>query len=281
MKTMKPQDYQRVEKAIHFLSSRWREQPRLEEVAKAAGLSLFHFQRLFQRWAGVSPKRFLQYLTAEYAKERLRVSRSVLDAAYESGLSGPGRLHDLLLSVEAMTPGQYKALGEGLRVEYGAHPTPFGQALAAVTSRGICGFAFLDKRGEKAALADLKRKWPRANFILKPEATRPVVDKIFRSKKVKGLKVLLQGTPFQLKVWEALLRIPAGNLAAYQDVAKGIGKPKAARAVGTAIGQNTIAYLIPCHRVIQETGVVGNYRWGSERKKVMLAWEAGSFTAES
>lgn len=272
---MKTNDYERVEKAIRYLESNWQAQPELGELAKAAGLSLFHFQRLFKRWAGVSPKRFLQYLTLEYAKKRLRESKSVLDAAYDSGLSGPGRLHDLFISVEAMTPGEYKALGKGLRIEYGVHPTPFGEALAATTSRGLCGFLFLDKGREKEALAQFKGQWPEADFVHGPSATEEATRKIFHSSRPKGgLKLLLKGTPFQIKVWEALLRIPAGCVAAYKDVAEEIGSPGASRAVGTAVGQNNIAYLIPCHRVIRDTGVIGDYKWGSSRKKAILAWEA-------
>jgi AraC family transcriptional regulator, regulatory protein of adaptative response / methylated-DNA-[protein]-cysteine methyltransferase len=271
---MRTNDYERIEKAILYLESNWKRQPELEELAQAAGLSPFHFQRLFQRWAGVSPKRFLQYLTAEFAKKRLRESQSILDASYDAGLSGPGRLHDLFISVEAMTPGEYKALGQGLRVEYGVHPTPFGEALAAVTSRGLCGFLFLGQGGEKSALSQLKRHWPKADFVSNPVATGDVVQKIFQpTHSKKNLKVLLKGTPFQVKVWEALLRIPAGCVTSYGDLAEKIGKPKASRAVGSAVGQNNIAYLIPCHRVIRETGVLGDYRWGSARKKALLGWE--------
>ena len=271
---MRTNDYERIEKAIRYLESNWKQQPELEELAWAAGLSPFHFQRLFQRWAGVSPKRFLQYLTAEFAKKRLRESQSVLDASYEAGLSGPGRLHDLFISVEAMTPGQYKALGRGLRIEYGVHSTPFGDALVAVTSRGLCGFLFLGPSGEKAALAQLKRHWPKAEFIPNPSETGDVVQKIFQpTPSRKKLTVLLKGTPFQIKVWEALLKIPAGCVSAYGDLADKIGKPKASRAVGSAVGKNNIAYLIPCHRVIRETGLLGEYRWGSARKKAILGWE--------
>lgn len=273
---MKETDYSRVEKAIRYIEGHWQNQPQLEEVAYSIGLSPFHFQKLFQRWAGVSPKRFLQYLTVENAKERLRESRSVLDAAYESGLSGPGRLHDLFVSVESMTPGEYKALGKGLRIEYGVQATPFGDALAATTARGLCGFWFLGQGGEKAALAYLKENWPQADFIRRPSAVAGVVQRFFKkttSGKREEIKILLKGTPFQLKVWEALLRIPAGCLVAYKDVAEKVGDAKACRAVGTAVGRNPIAYLIPCHRVIRETGVLGNYRWGSARKKALLVWE--------
>jgi AraC family transcriptional regulator, regulatory protein of adaptative response / methylated-DNA-[protein]-cysteine methyltransferase len=271
---MKEADYSRVEKAIHYIEGHWRNQPKLEEVARSAGLSLFHFQKLFQRWARVSPKRFLQYLTVENAKERLRESRSVLDAAYESGLSGPGRLHDLFVSVEAMTPGEYKALGKGLRIEYGVQATPFGDAMAATTARGLCGFWFLDRGGEREAITLMKKNWPGAQFV--PGGDRQQISRIFQSdpsKKPKPIKVLLKGAPFQLKVWEALLKIPAGCVLAYKDVAERMGDSKASRAVGTAVGQNPIAYLIPCHRVIRETGVLGDYRWGSARKKALLAWE--------
>lgn len=270
---MKTNDYDRIEKAIRYLESNWQRQPRLEEVARASGLSAFHFQRLFQRWAGVSPKRLLQYLTAEYAKKRLRESKSILDAAFDSGLSGPGRLHDLFVSVEAMTPGEYKALGAGLKIEYGIHPTPFGEVLAAVTARGLCGLLFLGTGGGKAALSQLKRQWPRAEFIQNPSVTAEVIQKLFGKSGGRKLKMLLKGTPFQLKVWEALLKIPMGCLAAYKDIAKGIGEPKATRAVGTAIGRNSIAFLIPCHRVIRDSGVLGNYKWGPDRKKAILAWE--------
>jgi AraC family transcriptional regulator of adaptative response/methylated-DNA-[protein]-cysteine methyltransferase len=271
---MKETDYSRVEKAIRYIEDHWRDQPDLEDVAHSAGLSPFHFQRLFQRWAGVSPKRFLQFLTVENAKERLRESRSVLDAAYDSGLSGPGRLHDLFVSVESMTPGEYKALGKGLRIEYGVQNTPFGEALAATTAQGLCGFWFLGRGGEREAVTLMKKNWPGARFV--PSGNRQQANRIFQSDppgKAKPVKVLLKGTPFQLKVWEALLRIPAGCLLAYKDVAERVGDSKASRAVGTAIGQNPIAYLIPCHRVIRETGVLGDYRWGSARKKALLGWE--------
>lgn len=270
---MNSKDYERIEKVIRYLEKEWPNQPDLNQVATVVGLSPFHLQRLFKRWAGVSPKRFLQYLTVEHAKRRLKESRSVLDSAYDSGLSGSGRLHDLFVSVEAMTPGEFKRGGEGLQIQYGFHETPFGQALVATTQRGICGFSFLEKNGKSQALTDLKRNWPKAQFVGATEKTSEVVKKLFKKPASKRLKVLLKGTSFQLKVWEALLKIPSGSVAAYQDVAKVIGKPSAARAVGTAVGQNSIAFLIPCHRVIRESGVLGDYRWGSARKKALLAWE--------
>ncbi len=217
-------------------------------------------------------------MTVENAKERLRESRSVLDAAYDSGLSGPGRLHDLFVSVESMTPGEYKALGRGLRIEYGVQSTPFGDALAATTARGLCGFWFLGKGGEKAALAYLRENWPRADFERRPSAVAGVVRAFSKNpapgkKKKGGRDPFLKGTPFQLKVWEALLKIPAGCVVAYKDVAEKVGDAKACRAVGTAVGRNPIAYLIPCHRVIRETGGLKNYRWGSARKKAPLPGE--------
>jgi AraC family transcriptional regulator of adaptative response/methylated-DNA-[protein]-cysteine methyltransferase len=245
-------------------------------------LSPFHFQRLFKRWAGVSPKRFLQYLTVENAKRRLRESKSVMNTAYDSGLSGPGRLHDLFVSVVAMTPGEFKKAGEGLSVIYGVHSTPFGEALIALSPRGICGFSFLGPGGKKKALADLKENWPKASLEEEMEKTSRVSASLFsRYSRAARAKVLLKGTAFQLKVWEALLKIPAGSVRAYQDVAESIGRPKAARAVGTAIGKNNIAFLIPCHRVIRETGVIGEYRWGSVRKKALLAWEEARLKKES
>ena len=273
---MPNQDYERVEKAIRFLEERYKDQPSLEAVAGSVRLSLFHFQRLFQRWAGVSPKRFLQRLTVENAKKQLEESQTILNAAYDSGLSGPGRLHDLFVSVEAMTPGDYKKGGEGIKIQYGIHPTPFGEALVALTQRGLCGFSFLRDGKVKTALKELKNHWPKADFNENRKATKGIIRQIFKtvsSNSEKKIPVLLKGTPFQLKVWEALLRIPEGSVVSYKTLAKMTGNPQASRAVGTAVGQNTIAYLIPCHRVIRETGVLGNYKWGSARKKAILARE--------
>ncbi len=266
-------DYDRIEKTIHYLEKHFQEQPSLEEIAQFVHLSPFHFQRLFQKWAGVSPKQFIQYLTAEHAKRRLLESRSVMEAAYDVGLSGPGRLHDLMVSVEAMTPGEYKAGGKGMKIQWGVHPTPFGDALVAITPRGICGLSFAEN--PKKVLAEFKAQWSRAQWVENPAGTLKIIRQIFgkRSQKRK-IKILLKGTEFQIKVWEALLKIPTGLVQSYQDVARAIQKPKASRAVGTAVGQNSIAYLIPCHRVIRETGILGDYRWGSSRKKAMLGWEA-------
>jgi AraC family transcriptional regulator of adaptative response/methylated-DNA-[protein]-cysteine methyltransferase len=266
-------DYDRIEKTIRYWESHFQEQPSLEEMAQFIHLSPFHFQRLFQKWAGVSPKQFIQYLTAEHAKRRLLESRSVLEAAYDAGLSGPGRLHDLMVSVEAMTPGEVKARGKGMTIKWGIQGTPFGKALVAVTPRGICGLSFAEN--PKKVLAEFKIQWPQAKWIENSTGTLKIIHQLFGTgARKREVKVLLKGTEFQIKVWEALLKIPAGFVQSYQDVAQAIQKPKASRAVGTAVGQNAVAYLIPCHRVIRETGILGDYRWGSSRKKAMLGWEA-------
>lgn len=268
-------DYVRVEKAIHYLEENFRRQPQLEEVARAAGLSEYHFQRLFRRWVGVSPKRFLQVLTAEHARGLLRGQRSVLDAAYEVGLSGGGRLHDLMVAVDAVTPGEVRRLGSGLVVRHGVHPTPFGDALVAVTDRGICGLDFLQEGGEPAALEELRACWPQATLCEDPETTAPLAERVFHGATPGArLPLFLGGTNFQVKVWEALLRIPAGFVVSYGEVAELAGVPGAMRAVGTAVGRNPVAYLIPCHRVIRKSGALGEYRWGTTRKRALLGWEA-------
>lgn len=268
-------DYDRIEKTIRYLEKHFQEQPSLEAMARWIHLSPFHFQRLFQRWAGVSPKQFVQYLTAQQAKQRLLESRSVLEAAYDAGLSGPGRLHDLMVTVEAMTPGEFKARGKGMTIEWGVHPTPFGEAFLALTPRGICGLSFLKSENSKLTFLQFQKQWPQAKLVKNAGSTLKVIRRIFGTDSPeRDLKILLRGTEFQLKVWEALLKIPAGLVRSYQDIAKEIQSPGASRAVGTAVGQNAIAYLIPCHRVIRETGILGDYRWGSSRKKAMLGWEA-------
>ncbi len=273
-------DYARVARAIHFLSENFLAQPDLAEAARSVHLSPYHFQRLFTRWAGVSPKRFVQFLTVEHAKARLAEAHDVLSTSLDSGLSSPGRLHDLFVGVEALSPGEYKNGGAGLTVRYGVHLGPFGPCLIAVTSRGICGLAFFEaKDGSAIALADLRRKWPAATLTEDAGATAPTAAAIFRPRRA-GLAprdlppLLLAGTNFQIQVWTALLRIAPGGLATYADIAALIGHPRAARAVGTAVGQNAIAYLIPCHRVIQKSGVLGDYRWGTTRKQALVGWEA-------
>jgi len=273
----KAEDYRRIEKAIEFLAENYHQQPSLEEIARSVNLSEFHFQRLFRRWAGISPKRLVQFLTLEHAKQMLEESRSVLDAAYDAGLSSPSRLHDLFVTAEAMTPGEFKAKGAGLEISYGFHPSPFGECLLAVTERGICGLGFVGEGGRKQTLEDFKRKWPSAQFQENPEKTVSYIHGIFTAKKRNGahpVKLLLMGTNFQIKVWEALLRIPPGSVACYEDLARQVGKPSAARAVGSAVGRNPISFLIPCHRAIRKMGITGNYHWGAARKKAILAWEA-------
>lgn len=266
-------DYIRIEQAIRYLETNYQRQPELAEVASAVGLSEFHFQRLFTRWAGISPKRFLQYLTKEGAKELLQRA-SVLETAYGVGLSGPGRLHDLMVTTEAVTPGQVRAKGQGLTIEYGFGATPFGEALVGITERGICFFGFVEKERE-AAIDILRGEWPLAALEHAPGQASRILSSVFEAASPSGpLPLYLNGTNFQLKVWEALLNIPIGSVTTYQGIAAAIGQPAAARAAGTAIGQNPIAYLIPCHRVIRKVGEFGKYRYGSARKKALLGWEA-------
>lgn len=270
-------DYQRVAQAIQFLEQNYQTQPSLEELAAELALSPFHLQRLFTQWAGVSPKRFVQYLTAEHAKSLLTNAHSVLDATYATGLSSPGRLHDLLVATEAVTPGEFKQRGAGLQIAYGRHATPFGDCLLAVTGRGICQLLFVTEGGWEQAVAELHDQWQAAALIADQTQTQPLIDQIFPvdgSDGQRSVSLLLKGTNFQLKVWKALLQIPAGAAWSYEDVAQAIGQPKAARAVGNAVGANPIAYLIPCHRVIRKSGIVDAYRWGSTRKKAMLVWES-------
>lgn len=268
-------DYARVERAIRYLREHAREQPSLAEVASALGLSEFHFQRLFQRWAGVSPKRFLQVLTLTEAKRLLEESRSVLEASVEVGLSGPGRLHDLFLSVERMTPGEYKERGRGLEMAWSVERTPLGDALLVANPRGLCAVSFVDG-GVDAALDEVRARWPDAAFVHRPDALRDAAGELrnrMAGQVDRPLGILLKGTPLQLKVWEALLRIPAGRVATYAEVARLAEHPGAVRAVASAVASNPVGYLIPCHRVIRSTGAVGEYHWGGDRKVALLALE--------
>jgi AraC family transcriptional regulator of adaptative response/methylated-DNA-[protein]-cysteine methyltransferase len=275
-------DYERIEKVIHYLGSHYLEQPDLQTLARVAQVSEFHFHRLFSRWAGVTPKAFLKFVTAQHAKALLRQSQSVLDASLDSGLSGPGRLHDLLVSVDAVSPGEFKSYGEGMEIRYGFHPTPFGTCLVGATARGVCHLSFLEKDSSSrraSILSEFRSDWPKAVLRHHPQSTRPIAAKIFdrdSRSSTQRIPVLLIGTPFRLKVWEALLKIPFGHVVSYRDVACSIGAPTASRAVGAAVGSNPVAYLIPCHRVIHESGIVGDYRWGRLRKLAILAWENGS-----
>lgn len=269
-------DYLLVEQAIQYLEQNFRQQPDLQAIADHVGLSEYHFQRLFTRWVGISPKKFVQFLTLNYAKELLAESRSLLETTYEAGLSSPGRLHDLFITHEAVTPGEYKRLGDGLDISYGFHATPFGRCLLGVTARGVCGLSFVDEGQQGQTLDALAANWPLAELARDDERTRPYIDQIFATTRTKPatLPLLLKGTNFQIQVWRALLRTASGTAVTYSDVAQLAGKPKAVRAVGTAVGRNPIAYLIPCHRVIRQTGSFGQYHWGATRKKAILGWEA-------
>ena len=278
-------EYARIEAAILYLEEHFRNQPELGEVAEAAGLSPHHFQRLFRRWAGISPKRFGQFLTLDYAKAQLEASASVLDAAYDAGLSGPSRLHDLFVTYEAMSPGAFKEGGDGVDIAYGVHPSPFGPCFVGQTERGICalGFADDDRSDADAVRAEFERRWPAARFHEDRAATEPVVARIFDGGRAAGaepLRLAVCGTNFQLKVWEALLRIPHGRITSYHALAQALGLPRSARAVGGAVAANPISYLIPCHRVIRRSGAISNYEWGPARKRVMLGWEAARFGSE-
>lgn len=271
-----PSDYARIERALAYLADHAEEQPELDAVATEIGLSSFHFQRLFTRWVGVSPKKFLQHLTLERAKAALAASASVLDAAHEAGLSGPSRLHDLFIAHEAVTPGEFKRRGEGLAISYGFADSPFGEALILTTSRGICGLAFVGEGGRVACLADMKSRWPRARFTADEAAVAALAGPIFAADgpERERLSLVLYGSPFQVKVWEALLRIPPGALTCYEAIAASLGHARASRAVGSAVGDNPISYLIPCHRVIRKSGEISHYHWGRPRKIAMIGWEA-------
>ncbi len=266
-------DYQRIEQAILYLETHYKEQPSLEDVAANVGLSEYHFQRLFTRWAGVSPKRFLQFVTKESAKELLKRSENLLDTTHQIGLSSLGRLHDLFVTTEAVTPGEYKSSGAGVTIRYGIHSTPFGRCLIATTDRGICHLGFVQS-SEGDAIDDLVSEWKQAKMIEDSKSTEVMMEPIFDlDYRGKPLGLHLRGTNFQLKVWEALLQIPAGTVTTYKTVAERIGNPKALRAVGTAVGHNPIAVLIPCHRVINTVGEFGKYRYGAVRKKALLVRE--------
>src|SRR5512143_1489001 len=267
-------DYPLIEQAILYLEKNYKSQPSLAQVAENVGLSEFHFQRLFTRWAGISPKRFLQFVTKENAKHLLDRSENLLDTTYQVGLSSLGRLHDLFVSTEAVTPGQYKTRGAGLTIRYGLHPTPFGECLIGLTERGICHFGFVEG-SEGDAIDNLVAGWQQASMIEDHRATAPLVEPIFDLSRRSDhpLRLHLTGTNFQIKVWEALLRIPPGQVTTYGQLAARIGQPTATRAVGTAVGHNPIAVLIPCHRVIRGLGEFGNYRYGAARKVALLAHE--------
>lgn len=273
-------DYQRIEQAIIFLEENFYRQPTLKEIADGVYLSEYHFQRLFSRWVGISPKRFLQFLTKEYAKDLLMKSRNLLDVTFETGLSSPGRLHDLFVNCEGVSPGEFKNQGEGLTIEYGIQPTPFGECLLAVTERGLCELAFIKNGNTEQKLEHLKHRWQKAKMDANETRIKKLFGQIFapsNHRRTKPLNLYLRGTNFQIKVWEALLRIPPGFVASYEDIATQIGKPKAVRAVANAVAANPIAYIIPCHRVIRKIGDFGEYQGGRARKKALLGWEAARY----
>ena len=269
-------DYQRMEKVLLYLAAHREYQPSLEELAQVVALSPFHFQRLFKRWVGLSPKQFMDLLTIQNAKSLLKESKSLLDVSLDLGLSGPSRLHDLFLKLEAMTPGEFKLQGKNLEIVYGFHPTRFGMCFVALTERGICALSFVEENAREVQIEALKDSWPHAKLKHDQSKTRKYLQKILLSKKdlqKNAVSLLLKGTPFQIKVWQALIQIPKGALVSYEDIANFLHKPKAVRAVASAIVHNPIAYLIPCHRVIQKVGNFGEYRWGASRKKAILGWE--------
>jgi AraC family transcriptional regulator of adaptative response/methylated-DNA-[protein]-cysteine methyltransferase len=275
-------DYDIVRRAIAYISGHWRSQPEIEEIAEAAGVTATDLHHLFRRWAGLTPKAFLQALTLDRARELLRDSASVLDASYEVGLSGPGRLHDLFVTHEAMSPGEWKSGAEGLTVSYGFHPSLFGTALIMATGRGLCGLAFSDLGEERAALDDMRRRWPRANYVEDSARTAAIAARIFDKnlwRQDRPLRVVLIGTDFEVRVWETLLRIPLGRATTYSNIAGLIGAPKAVRAVGAAVGKNPISFVVPCHRVLGKSGALTGYHWGITRKRAMLGWEAGRVAA--
>jgi len=275
-------DYDSVRRAIAFISEHWRAQPTIESVADAAGVTPDELHHLFRRWASLTPKAFMQALTLDHAKGLLRDSASVLDAALDSGLSGPGRLHDLFVTHEAMSPGEWKNGGAGMTLRYGFHPSPFGTAIVIATGRGLAGLAFADPGEEPAALADMQRRWPRANYLEDLGGTSELARRIFDTKLWRPdqpLRVVLIGTDFEVRVWETLLGIPMGKAATYSAIASKIGRPKACRAVGAAVGKNPLSFVVPCHRVLGRSGDITGYHWGLTRKRAMLGWEAGQVRA--
>ena len=271
-------DYDSVRRAIAFISEHWRTQPTIEAMAEAAGLTPDELHHLFRRWAGLTPKAFMQALTLDHAKNLLRGSASVLDAALDSGLSGPGRLHDLFVTHEAMSPGEWKSGGAGMKLRYGFHQSPFGTAVVIASDRGLAGLAFADPGEEQPALADMQRRWPLASYVADQTATAPFAQRIFDRRLWRSdqpLRVVLIGTDFEVRVWQTLLKIPMGRAVSYSDIAKRINSPKASRAVGAAVGKNPISFVVPCHRALGKSGALTGYHWGLTRKRAMLGWEAG------
>ena len=271
-------DYDSVRRAIAFISERWRMQPTIEAMADAAGVTSDELHHLFRRWAGLTPKAFMQALTLDHAKGLLRDSASILDAALDSGLSGPGRLHDLFVTHEAMSPGEWKNGGAGMTLTFGFHPSPFGTAIVIASGRGLAGLAFSDPGGEQPALLDMQRRWPRATYVEDRAGTESLARRVFDTRQWRAdqpLRVVLIGTDFEVRVWESLLKIPMGRAVCYSDIAAGIERPKASRAVGAAVGKNPISFVVPCHRALGKSGALTGYHWGITRKQAMIGWEAG------
>jgi AraC family transcriptional regulator of adaptative response/methylated-DNA-[protein]-cysteine methyltransferase len=274
-------DYDQIRRAIAFLARTWTEQPGLEELAAHLDLEPTQCQKLFKRWCGLSPKEFVQALTVHHARGLLKDSASVLDAAFEVGLSGGGRLHDLFVSHEAMTPGEYKRRGEGLEMAYGFHASPFGEALLIATRRGLAGLAFVDEdKGQtpQDTLAEMMLRWPRAQFVAAPDRTASFARLVFNPadwSKDRPVRLVMIGSDFEVRVWETLLRIPMGRAVSYSDIASHLGRPTAARAVGAAVGRNPISFVVPCHRVLGRDGSLTGYHWGLTRKRALIGWEAG------
>jgi AraC family transcriptional regulator, regulatory protein of adaptative response / methylated-DNA-[protein]-cysteine methyltransferase len=276
------QDYSKVCDVIAHVSENWRDQPSLEDLALRVKLNPDQLQRLFTRWAGLTPKAFLQALTLDYARKMLENSASILETSLDVGLSGPSRLHDLFVVHEGMSPGAYKARGAGLQISYGYHPSPFGVALVMVTAYGLCGLSFADQGQEAEALADMTRRWPNAQYTENSAATAPFAAQLFADQNFRPnqpLRITFIGTDFEIRVWETLLKIPVGKATTYGDIASSVGSPKAARAVGAAVGKNPMSFVVPCHRVIGKSGALTGYHWGLTRKKAILGWEAGRLLA--
>ena len=268
-------NYYRIEKAIQYLEENFQRQPELDEVAEKVHLSPFHFQRIFTEWAGISPKRFLQFLTVDFLKDKLQETKNLSEAAEYAGLSSQSRVYDLFTTLEAVTPQEYKTKGAGINIEYGLHETPFGRCLIGKTDRGICWLSFLNPEDERKELDSMKSHWHNSVFHQNQEETSGLIDQIFNRSQDSHAKLHLfvKGTNFQIRVWDALLKIPAGNVTTYQGIAENVNSPRGMQAVGSAVGSNHIAYLIPCHRVIRKDGILGEYRWNSARKKSIIGWE--------
>ena len=278
------EDYGTVRRAITFISENFRDQPKVEAIAAAAGTDSRDLTALFRRWCGLSPKAFLEAVTLNHAKQVLRETPSVLDASYELGLSGAGRLHDLFVVHEAMSPGEWKTGGAGLTISYGFHPSPFGRALIMATERGLCGLAFADDDDDQAALDDMRGRWPRARYVPEQARTGAHARRIFEPAAWRAetpLRIVLIGTDFEVRVWQTLLKVPFGGLTSYSAIANRIGRPKASRAVGAAVGKNPLSFVVPCHRVLGSGGAITGYHWGLTRKRAMLGWEVGQAQASS